>query len=172
MLDAHNRKHGCNVDPTAPEGKCAVSEETKLKMSMSAPKRAIRAYTIYGDFYKDFTDLYKCAEHFETVAPNIHRKMNIVFFKKNLIDSLSSKFIFVDSEESVVRVKKYWNNFIHRISNNCEGPYKVYTCFDTLIGTGTSKQLSEVLGVTLSAISAAARRGTYLKTFKIVKCKS
>ena len=172
MLDAHNRKHGYNVDPTAPEGKCAVSEETKIRMSMSASKRAIRAFTIYGDFYKDFTDLYKCAEYFETEAPNIHRKMNVVFFKKNLIDSLSSKFIFVDDEESVKRVKKYWDNLIHRISNNCEGDYEVYTCFGTLIGTGTSKQLSEVLGVNLSAISSAARREIYLKTFKIVKCKS
>lgn len=172
MLNTHDRKYGYNIDPTTPEGKCAVSEETKIRMSVSAPKRAVRAYTIYGDFYKDFTDLYKCAEHFETVAPNIHRKINVVFFKKNLIDSLSSKFIFVDDDEFVPRVRKHWRNIIDRISNNCEGPYKVYTCFGTLIGTGTSKQLSEVLGVNLSAISSAARRGTYLKTFKIVKCKS
>lgn len=172
MLNSHNRVYGYNIDPTAPNGKCAVSEETKIKMSMAAPKRPIKAFTIYGDFYKDFTDFYKCAEHFETDAPNIHRKMNIVFFKKNLIDSLSSKFIFVDNDEFIPRVKKHWDNIIHRINNNCKGPYEVYTCFGTLIGTGTSKQLSEAFGVNLSAISTAARRGTYLKTFKIIKCRS
>lgn len=174
MLDAHNRKYGYNIDPTAPEGKCAVSQETKIKMSMSAEKRPIKAYTIYGDFYKDFPDLYKCAEHFETVAPNIHRKMNVVFFKKNLINSLSSKFIFVDAnqDEFIPRLRKHWYDIINRINNDCEGLYEVYTCFDTFIGTGTSKQLAEVLGVNLSAISTAVRRGTYLKTFKIVKCKS
>jgi hypothetical protein len=169
MLGAHNRLYGYNIDPTAPDGKCAVSDETKIKMSMSAPKRPIRVFTIYGDFYQDFTDFYKCAEHFKTDAPNIHRKMNIVFFKKNLIDSLSSKFIFVDNDKLVPRVKQYWYNIINTIYSNCKGPYKVYTCFGTLIGTGTSKQLSEALGVNLSAISTAARRGTYLKTFKIVK---
>ena len=168
MLNAHDRKHGYNVDPTAPDGKCAVSEETKIKMSMSAPKRSVKAYTIYGDFYKEFTDLYTCAEEFETVAPNIHRKMNSIMPKKVLIDSKSSMFIFTDSDVCVKHVKEYWNNIIHKISN-CKGPYKIYSCFGTFIGTVTSKQLSEILNVNLAAVSTAFRRGTYLRTFKIVK---
>jgi group I intron endonuclease len=168
LLDSHDRKHGYNIDPTAPNGKQAVSDDTKSKMSMSAPKRPVFAYTIYGDFYKEFSDLYKCAEEFNTVAPNIHRKMNVISFKKTLIDSESSKFMFVDKDVSLKDVKEHWDSIILKISN-CEGPYKVYTCFGTLVGCATSRQLVDILGVNISSISTAAKRGTYLKTFKIVK---
>jgi hypothetical protein len=64
------------------------SDETRVRMSNSAPKRKVMVYTLYGEFYQSFTDLYKCAEHFNTAAPNIHRKMNMKFFKKNLMTNL------------------------------------------------------------------------------------
>ena len=48
LLNSHNRLFGYNIDPTAPDGKCAVSSETRIRMSNSAPKRAMDVYTIYG----------------------------------------------------------------------------------------------------------------------------
>jgi group I intron endonuclease len=169
MLSSHNRKYGYNIDPTAPDGKCSVSKETKNRMSMSATKRTVLAYTIYGDFYKEFTDLYKCADYFETVAPNVHRKMNMIVPKKMLIDSKSSRFIFADENISLAEVKAYWDDVMLKISL-CNGPYKVYTCFGTLIGSTTSRELADILKVTIHSISCSVRRETYLKTLKIVKC--
>lgn len=170
ILDSHNRLFGYNVDPTAPDGKCAVSSETRIKMSNSAPKRAISVYTLYGELYEHFSDLYRCAAHFDTVAPNIHRKMNVLFFKKNLIDSLSSKYIFVDTITNIENVSTYWNSLFDQIKE-CSGEYKVYDCFDRYIGSATSRELSNILGVTIHAVSLASRRKTYLKTLKIVRCK-
>lgn len=168
MLNTHNRKHGYNIDPTSPEGKRAVSDETKIRMSDSAPKRKVMVYTIYGEFYQSFTDLYKCAEHFNTVAPNIHRKMNVKFFKKNLIDSESSKFIFLDENESVEDVKTYWNNIFNqiRLSN---GKYKIYDCFNRFIGTIDSRDLADILNVKIGPITSSIRTNKYLRTLKIKK---
>jgi group I intron endonuclease len=166
MLDTHNRKYGYNIDPTCPEGKCAVSNETKVKMSHSAIKRKVMAYTLYGEFYQSFSDLYKCAEHFNTVAPNIHRKMNIKFFKKNLIDSISSKFIFLDENESIEDVKIYWSNIFNHIKLY-NGKYKIYDCFHRYIGTINSKSLANILNISINAITTSIKRNTYLKTLKI-----
>lgn len=168
MLDTHNRKHGYNIDPTCPEGKRAVSDETRVRMSNSAPKRKVMVYTIYGEFYQSFTDLYKCAEHFNIVAPNVHRKMNVKFFKKNLIDSESSKFIFLDEDESVEDVKVYWNNIFHQIKLH-KGKYEVYDCFNRLIGTIDSRPLTDILNVNIASITTSIGRNTYLRTLKIQK---
>jgi hypothetical protein len=168
MLDTHNRKHGYNIDPTCPEGKRAVSNETKERISNSAHKRKVMVYTIYGEFYQNFSDLYTCAKHFDTVAPNIHRKMNIKFFKKNLIDSESSKFIFLDEHESVEDVIDYWTNIFNQIRSN-EGKYKVYDCFHRFIGTINSRNLSDILNVNIATITSSIGRNTYLRTLKIQK---
>lgn len=168
MLDTHDRNHGYNIDPTAPDGKCAVSDETKIRMSNGAPKRPVRVHTIYGDFYKDFSDMYKCAQEFETVAPNVHRKMNNISPKKTLIDSKSSMYLFSDIDVSLSDVKAYWDDVVFKISE-CEGPYKVYTCFGTFVGTATSRDLVNIINVKQSAVSTAVKRETYLKTLKIVK---
>lgn len=168
MLDTHNRKHGYNIDPTCPEGKRAVSDETKVRMSNSATKRKVMVYTIYGEFYQSFTDLYKCAEHFNIVAPNVHRKMNVKFFKKNLIDSESSKFIFLDEDESVEDVKAYWNNIFNQIKAST-GKYTVYDCFHRFIGTINSRALADILHVNIGTITYSIGRNTYLRTLKIQK---
>jgi group I intron endonuclease len=168
MLNAHDRKYGYNVDPTAPDGKRAVSDETKVKMSASASKRTVRVHTIYGDFYKDFPDMYKCAEEFKTVAPNVHRKMNNINPKKTLIDSKSSMYLFSDIDVSLNDVKAYWDDVFLKLSE-CEGPYKIYTCFGTFVGTVTSKDIVTILKVRQNAVSTAVRRGTYLKALKIIK---
>lgn len=165
LLKTHDREYGYNVDPTSPEGKQTVSDETKYKMSTSAPKRTILAYTIYGDFYNRFSDLYKCAKEFETVAPNIHRKMNRIFPKKLLIDSKSSKYIFVDKDVDISSVKSYWTGIFKEIKS-CKGKYEVYDCFGKFIGSASSKQLSNILGVSINSISSSVGRNTYLKTLK------
>ena len=170
MLNSHNKEFGYNQDSTGPNGKCGVSNETKLKISMGAEKRPIKAYTLYGEFYKDFSDFYKCGEHFNTSASNIHRKMNILFNKKNLIDSPLTKYIVVDPDTSVEEVKNYWNNIFDQI-RSCTGKHAVYDCFDNYIGTINSKKLSLILGVGIHAISCSIRRGTYLKTLKLKRCK-
>lgn len=166
MLNVHDRKHGYNIDPTSPNGKTSISEETKLKMSNSANKRTVVVYTIYGEYYNTFSDLYKCAEHFNTVAPNIHRKMNVKFFKKNLIDSESSKFIFLDEEESVEEVIAYWNSMFNQIKLQ-NGKYEVYDCFNRYIGKINSRELTNVLNINIKSISTAIKRNTYLRTLKI-----
>lgn len=171
MLNAHNRKFGYNIDPTSPEGKIAVSEETKQRMSMSAPKRTIQAYTVYGEFYDMFSDLYKCAAHFDTVAPNIHRKMNNVSPKKYLIDSKSSRYIFVDDGDGLSEIAAYWKDVFNQIKC-CNGKYLVYDCFDRFIGKASSKELSEILNVSLRSVANAVGRNTYLKTLKIVTDES
>jgi group I intron endonuclease len=168
LLNSHNRLFGYNVDPTAPDGKCAVSSETRIRMSNGASKRSIDVYTIYGNYYQSFTDLYTCADHFSTVAPNIHRKMNVLFFKKNLIDSLSSKYIFVDSNSNVEEVRLYWDNIFEQIKSG-SGKYTVHDCFDNYIGQIDSSRLSKILNVTLPNISGAVRRNTYLRTLKLSK---
>lgn len=169
MLNSHNKEFGYNQDSTGPNGKCGVSNETKLKMSRGAEKRAIKSYTVYGDFYKDFSDFYKCGEHFKTAPANIHRKMNILFNKKNLIDSMLSKYIVVDAKNSIKQVKKYWDDVFNQIKSQ-SGKYCVKDCFDNYIGTINSKELSLILKVGISTISTSAKRGTYLKTLKINKC--
>lgn len=168
MLDTHNRKYGYNIDPTCPEGKRAVSDETRVRMSNSAPKRKVMVYTIYGEFYQSFTDLYKCAEHFNIVAPNVHRKMNVKFFKKNLIDSESSKFIFLDENESVEDVKAYWNNIFDQIKVS-SGKYTIYDCFHRFIGTINSRPLADILNIHIGTITYSIGRNTYLRTLKIQK---
>lgn len=168
MLNSHNKVYGYNIDPTSPIGKIAVSEETKDRMSMGAEKRPIVAYTIYGQFCKEFSDFYKCAAEFETVAPNIHRKMNNVMPKKFLIDSKSSRYIFTDKDFCIKHVQEHWNNIVNKIKNDCSGPYKVFDCFDNFVGTATLKQLSIVLNIGLSSLCQSIKRGTNVKTFKIV----
>jgi group I intron endonuclease len=171
LLNSHDREYGYNIDPTSPYGKQAVSKETKIKMSAGAEKRAIKCYTIYGDFYKDFTDFYKCGKHFNTEAPNIHRKMNILFNKKNLIDSLLTKYILVDVNVSVASVKVYWEDIFSKIKE-CKGAnYEIHDCFGKYIGKASSRELCEILKVSISSISGSASRGTYLRTLKITKCK-
>lgn len=168
VLNSHDRRYGYNIDPTNPIGKSNISEETKLRMSQSAPKRPVRVHTIYGDFYKDFPDMYKCAEEFETVAPNVHRKMNNINPKKTLIDSKSSKYLFSDPDVSLDGVKAYWDDAFLKMSE-CEGPYKIYTCFGKFIGTATSKDIVTIMNVKQGAVSTTVKRGTYLKTLKITK---
>lgn len=168
VLNSHDRRYGYNIDPTNPVGKSNVSEETKLKMSQNTPKRPVRVHTVYGDFYKDFSDLYKCAHEFETVAPNVHRKMNNINPKKTLIDSKSSMYLFSDIDVSLTDVKAYWDDVFLKLSE-CEGPYKIYTCFGTFVGTATSKDIVTIINVNQGAVSTAVKRGTYLKTLKIVK---
>jgi group I intron endonuclease len=169
MLDAHNREYGYNIDPTSPYGKRRISEETRVRMCEKAEKRPVRCYTVYGDFCKDFPDLYKCGNYFNAPAPNIHRKMNVLFNKKNLIDSLISKHIVADLDISIEPVKEYWNNIFKQIKK-CKGDrYKVYDCFGKFIGTADSPELSKILGVGISSISGSASRGTYLRTLKITK---
>jgi len=168
MLNSHNRNLGYNSDSTGPNGKCGVSDETKIKMSAGAEKRPVQAYTIYGEMYEDFSDLYKCAFHFNTVAPNIHRKMNVLFFKKNLIDSFSSKYIFTDIETNIEEVKQYWNNIFNTIKQST-GKYKVHDCFGRFIGTSDSRALANLLNVSISNITSSIGRNTYLRTLKITK---
>jgi len=168
LLNSHNRKYGYNIDPTAPDGKCNVSDETKMRMSNSAPKRSIDVYTIYGEYYQTFTDLYKCAHHFNTVAPNIHRKMNIIIPKKLLIDSLSSKYIFVDTNIDVIELKTYWDDIFKQIKKSF-GKYTVYDCFERFIGTVDSRPLCNLLKVKISSITCSIGRNTYVKSLKITK---
>lgn len=164
-LNTHNRLFGYNIDPTSPIGKTSVSDETRIKMCAGAEKRPVQVYTIYGEFFREFSDLYKCGEYFNTAASNIHRKMNTRFNKKNLIDSELTKYILADKITSIEEVKTYWNNIFFRIKE-CKGPYKVYDCFDNYIGRATAKNLSEILGVHNNSIANAENRGIYLKTLK------
>lgn len=169
MLDSHNPKYGYNNQPTSPNGKEKCSEETKKKMSNSADKRPVVVYTIYGQFYKQFPDLYKCAEEFKTVAPNVHRKMNNIP-KKILIDSLSSMYIFADVKTDINHIKESYNSIFLKLKN-CEGPYQVTDCFGNFIGNAKSKDISLILGVKVSSISNAVKNNKCLKGLKIVKLK-
>jgi group I intron endonuclease len=168
LLNAHNRNLGYNSDSTGPNGKCGVSVETRLKMSAGAEKRPVEVYTVYGEYVTSLSDLYKAGEYFNTAAANIHRKMNILVNKKNLIDSELTKHVITDSSVSVKELSDYWSNIFDTIKKQT-GPYKVHDCFGNYIGSITSRQLSELLNVTIHAISLASRRGTYLKTLKITK---
>lgn len=167
LLCSHNRDYGYNIDPTSPDGKSAISKETKKKMSDSAQKRPVVAYSIYGDFYKEFTDLYKCAEEFKTAAPNVHRKLNIIP-SKILIDSRSSMFMFMDKGVDVSSVKDWYSSVFFAISKQ-EGKYKVYDCFGKFIGSASSRFLCDTLGVGISAITNAVNRKTYIKGLRICK---
>jgi len=169
MLQSHNREYGYNNQPTSPNGKERCSEETKKKMSNHAEKRPVMVYTIYGDFYREFSDLYTCAKEFETVAPNVHRKMNNIP-KKTLIDSKSSMFMFMDKGKSVDSVKNWYDDVILKLGS-CDGNYELYTCFGTLVGKASSSDISSILNVKLSTVSNAVARKTYLKGLKIIKCK-
>lgn len=169
MLNSHNRKYGYNLDSTSPSGKSGVSDETRRKMSEGAGKRSIDCYTVYGDFYRSFSDLYKCAEHFNAVAPNVHRRMNIHFNKKNLIDSQITKYIMVDSGMSVDDVKSYWQAIFQKLKASKPGKYSVYDCFNNFITTADSRSLSETLEVSINTISTSVARKTYLRTLKIEK---
>lgn len=170
ILNSHDSKYGYNNQPTSPNGKERCSEKTKEKMRNSAEKRPIIAYTIYGEFYKTFSDLYKCADYFNTEAPNIHRKINIVSPKKYLIDSKSSKYIFVDDGDALSEIAMYWKNVFNELKE-CDGKYLIHDCFDKFIGKASSKDISRILNVKVSAVSNSANRGTYLKGLKITKCK-
>ena len=167
MLNTHNRNYGYNVDPTGPDGKTRVSEETRIKMSNAVDKRPVSVYTIYGEFYKEFPDMYKCAEEFDTVAPNVHRKMNQIP-KKTLIDSKSSMYIFMDKDRSVNSIKEWYDNVFLLLSAS-EGKYAIHTCFGTLIGTASSADISKALGVSVTAVSNAVNRNTYIKGLKITR---
>lgn len=171
LLNSHDRKYGYNVDPTNPVGKSKISEETKLKMSKSASKRFIQCYTVYGDYYDSFTDLYKCAEHFETHASNIHRRMNVLFSKKNLIDSKITRYIITDKTIDINEVRLYWNSIFERI-RNCKGSfYEIYDCFNNCLGKCNSDELSQILNIKKGSISNAIKTNRYLKTLKIQRCK-
>ena len=167
ILDTHNPKHGYNNQPTSPNGKTKCSELTKTKMSISAEKRCVIAYTVYGEFYKQFNSLHECAEEFQTVAANIHRKMNNIP-KKTLIDSKSSMFIFMDKGFSIDNVRNWYVSVFTAI-NNQEGKYKVYDCFGKYIGSASSRFLCDTLEVGISAISSAVKRKTYIKGLRICK---
>jgi hypothetical protein len=168
MLNSHNRLYGYNIDPTSPIGKVSISDETKARMSAGAEKRPVYVYTIYGEFFRQFSDLYKCGEYFNTAAGNIHRKMNILFNKRYLIDSLLTKHIVKDEHISIEPVVNYWSNIFSKIKE-CNGEYKVYDCFNNYIGTASSKDLSDILNVDIRTISAAVLRQTYLRTLKLIK---
>lgn len=167
MLNTHDRRFGYNIDPTSPRGKVAVSKETRQRMSMSAQKREIKVYTLYGEYYDTFSDFYKCADHFDTFASNIHRKMNVLFPKKYLIDSLSSKYFFLDDDSAIPEIVSNWKNIFDRIKEG-NGKYSVYDCFDRYIGKASSRQLSDILGISIISISNSVKRKTYIKSLKIV----
>lgn len=171
LLNSHNRKYGYNVDPTNPIGKSKISDETKLKMSKSASKRFIECYTIYGDYYDSFSDLYKCADYFNTHASNIHRRMNVLFNKKNLIDSDITKYIIVDKNVEINHVKSYWNAIFEKIKSSKGLSYEVYDCFNNFLGNVDSNELSEILNVKKGSISNAIKNNRYLKTLKLKRCK-
>lgn len=169
VFNSHNREFGYNIDPTSEIGKTAVSEETRMKMCAGAEKRPVFVYTIYGQFVTKFTDLYKCGEYFNTAPANIHRKMNVLFNKKNLIDSPITKYIVADEATSLKDIVRFWEDIFSEI-NKCKGPYIVHDCFGNYRGNATSRQLVNILGVSINSISTSVRRGTYLKTLKITKC--
>jgi hypothetical protein len=168
MLNSHNRELGYNCDSTGPNGKCGVSDETKAKMSAGAEKRPVEVYTVYGEHVTSLSDLYKAGEYFNTAAANIHRKMNILFNKKNLIDSKLTKHIVADKLFSVNEASFYWNTVFNLIKQD-NGPYKVHDCFGNYIGSTTSSLLSSVLNVTIHSITCSIRRGSHIKTLKITK---
>lgn len=169
MLNSHDSKYGYNNQPTSPFGKIKCSEKTKKLMSDAAEKREIDVYTIYGNFYKTFSDLYKCAKEFDTVAPNVHKKMNNIP-KKILIDSKSSMYIFVDKGKTIPHVKSWYDDVFSKLKS-CEGPYKIYTCFGEYIGNASSRDICDAINVNISAISTSVQRGTHLKGLKFIKCK-
>jgi group I intron endonuclease len=169
MLNSHSREHGYNVDLTSPIGKLKVNQETRTRMSESAEKRPIDCYTVYGEYHCSFSDLYKCAEYFNAVAPNIHRRMNVVTNKKNLIDSEITKYIIVDKGMSIDQVKSHWSNVFRRLKSSPVGKYSVYDCFGKFITKTDSQSISMILGVTLSSVSSAVNGNRHLKTLKIKK---
>jgi group I intron endonuclease len=168
MLNSHNRELGYNRDSTGPNGKCGVSDETRVKMSAGAEKRPVDVYTVYGEYVTSLSDLYKAGEYFNTAPANVHRKMNILFNKKNLIDSKLTKHLVVDKLFSIDEVTLYWNTVFDMIRQH-NGPYKVYDCFGNYIGSSTSNLLSSLLNVTIHSITSSIRRGTHVKTLKITK---
>ena len=170
LMNSHNRKFGYNQDSTGLNGKCGVSKETKINMSRSANKKRLIVYTIYGEYYKDFSDLYKCAEELNAFPENIYRKKNTLFKKKNLIDSKISKYIITDPDVEIKDVVSYWKNIFDQIKS-CKGKYKVSDCFGNYIGKASSRNLSDILNVSITAVTVSVARGTYLKTLKIERCK-
>lgn len=169
LLNTHNRNFGYNIDPTCPYRKIAVSDETKKRMSEKAEKRPVYVYTIYGEYFTKFDDLYKCGNYFKTAAANIHRKMNVLIHKKHLIDSLLTKYILIDASTNISDIKNYWNNIFFKLKS-CKGKkYKIYDCFDKFIGTADSREICDILNCTISSISSSVGRGTYLKSLKITK---
>jgi group I intron endonuclease len=170
LMNSHNRKFGYNQDSTGPNGKCGVSNQTKLKMSKSANKKRLVVYTIYGQYYKDFSDLYKCAEDLNAFPENVYRKKNVLFKKKNLIDSKISKYIITDLDININEVESYWKNVFDQI-RNCKGKYTVSDCFGNYIGKACSRDLANILNVSIGCITVSVARGTYLKTLKIERCR-
>lgn len=169
ILNTHDRRFGYNIDPTSPHGKCAISIESRIKMGENRKdKREIHVYTVYGQSVDKFKDLYACGRYFGTAAANIHRKMNILLNKKNLIDSLLSKHILTDKDIDISIVRDYWNTVFKQIQN-LSGDYKVEDCFGNLIGNGNIRDLAKILNILPASISKSIIRGTYIKTLKISK---
>ena len=168
MLNSHNRELGYNCDSTGPNGKCGVSDETRVKMSAGAEKRVVQVYTIYGKHVTDLSDLHTASKYFETAPPNIHRKMNVLFNKRNIIDSTLTKHLVLDANTEFTEVVSYWNNIFDKIRAQT-GKYKVYDCFDNFIGSCNSRELCTILETSIHAITTSVRRGTYLRTLKITR---
>lgn len=167
-MDTHNREFGYNIDFTSPRGKCGVSKETRIKMSQNKKdKRKVIVYTIYGNYFKSFNDLYECSRYFNTAAANIHRKMNILKNKKNLIDSELSKYILTDENIDISHIQVYWNNIIEQFKNS-SGNYKIFDCYNDFVGISNVRDIQKILRTT-NSINYNIKRGTYFKTFKFVK---
>jgi hypothetical protein len=129
--------------------------------------REVIVSTLYGDYFATFKDLHKCAKYFNTAPANIHRKMNVLKNKKNLIDSELSKYILTDKETDISHIKTYWYNIIEQFKNS-SGEYKIFDCYNNLIGMSNAKSIKKILSTT-SSINYNIKRGTYFKTFKFVK---
>ncbi len=168
LLNTHDRRFGYNILPTGPNKNSTHSKETRERMSIKAEKRPVYVYTIYGEYFTKFTDLYKCGQYFNTAAANIHRKMNIVSNKKNLIDSELTKYIVGDITIDVSSIREYCNYVFTKIRES-SGKYKVYDCFGNFIGNVDSRKLCNLLGVTISSITSSIGRGSYTRSLKITK---
>jgi hypothetical protein len=142
----------------------------ELGMPYQGPKRKVFVYTLYGKFFLQFEDLHQCAVYFNTTPGNIYRKMNILFNKRNLIDSELTKYLVVDEFTNIDPVTIYWNNIFSKISS-CEGEFKIYDCFGNYLGCATSKKLSEILEITVNTINISVKRNSYVRTLKLTKCK-
>lgn len=138
----------------------------ELGIPYQGKKREVFLYTIYGEFVKKFTDLYECGKYLNTAAPNIHRKMNVIHFKKYIIDSDLSRHLILDKDISIQETLNYWSSIFSRL-RACNGKYKVRDCFDNYLGSTDIIDLTSILNTTSKSINTAIKRNTYLKTLKI-----